>query len=65
MEDRIATITEITRALPVVAGRHVRLGTLRVRINRGRLVLRARLRQGTVYIQRQANGGRPSARSWT
>lgn len=62
VEDRIATVSEIARALPAVYGQPVRLNTLRVWINRGRLVPRAWLHHGVVYAQRQDERDRPLCR---
>jgi hypothetical protein len=62
VEDRIATVTEIARALPAVYGQPIRLGTLRVWITRGRLVPRAWLHNGRVYHQRQSERDRPLCR---
>ncbi|WP_103348962.1 hypothetical protein [Amycolatopsis sp. CA-128772] len=62
VEDRIASLSEIARAVPAVAGREIRFGTLRVWVNRGRLVPRAWLHNGQVYAQRQSSKDRPLCR---
>lgn len=62
VEDRIAPLSEIARALPAVYGRPIRFGTLRVWVSRGRLIPRAWLHNGQVYAQRQDDRDRPLCR---
>lgn len=62
VEDRIATVTEIARALPAVYGHPIRLNTLRVWITRGRLIPRGWLHNGRVYPKPQAERDRPLCR---